>query len=162
MRRSTQRKLNNIGLVAMVVGAIVVGAFALKLLLDTRPDAPKASETLGPIESEVLPTDTATPFTPPSPTSTALGTGKHEVKIAVKSDGAIRIGYKFTGGKEGLKDADKTFSVTDKVPGAAGLAQVGVQLLDGATNATCTITVDGVEKSKGKTTNQASVAVCGF
>lgn len=51
MRRSTQRKLNNLGLVAMVLGAIVIGGFALKLLLDTRPDAPKPSETLGPIES---------------------------------------------------------------------------------------------------------------
>ncbi len=134
MRRSTQRKLNNLGLVAMVIGALVIGGFALKLLLGTAPDVPEASETLGPIESELVPSDTPTPFTTPSPSSTALGSGNHEVKITVKSDGAIRVGYKFTGGKEGLKDATKTFSITETVPGAAGLAQVGVQLVGGATS----------------------------
>lgn len=161
MRRSTKRKLNNLGLVAMIIGAVVIGAFGLKLILDTSPDVPKASETLEApgIDDE---TSTPTPVAQPTATSTALSDGQHEVKISVESDGGIRVGFRFTGGDEGVKDATKTFSRTANVSGSTGLAQVGVQLLDNASFATCTITVDGQKKSTQKTNNQASVAVCGI
>ena len=142
----------------MIIGALVIGGFALKLIVDRSPDAPAASETL---DVPGVTEDAPTPAPQPTATSTVLSSGEHNVKIAVESDGAVRVGFKFTGGAEGLKDATKTFSKSATVSGSDGLAQVGVQLLDNATFATCTITVDGAKKSTQKTTTKASVAVCG-
>lgn len=158
MRRSTQRKLNNLGLVAMVLGALVIGGFALKLLLDTAPETPKPSETLGPIESEVLPTDTATPFTPPSPSSTTPASGKRKVKIAIESDGTASFAYKFGDGELKVQNATRSFSITKTVSGSP-LAQVSVQPGPDATYVKCAIAVDGVQKSVEKSGTQP-IAIC--
>ena len=87
-------------------------------------------------------------------------TGPHEVTISVTSDGAIYVGYRFWKGKSGLKFAEKSFSTTQTVHRGRGVAQVGAQVLDTATYATCTISVDGVVVTTNRASKKLAVAVC--
>lgn len=162
MRRSTRRKLNNIGVALMVLGCVLMAAFALKTLIGGSPEPETSStgeEAFTPFETNIIPDEPpdAAPSTEAPPDG---GSGAHKVKIRIESDGAVRIGYRFQDGPEGFKNTDKSFSMTETVRGAGPFAQVGVQL-QGATRASCTISVDGVEKSTSKTSGNSPIAVCG-
>jgi hypothetical protein len=86
----------------------------------------------------------------------------HTVTVSATSDGAMSIGYRFRGGNgDGFKVAGKTFSFTTKVRGGLPVTQIGVQILSNATYAACSITIDGVVTTTGKTTKGPGyVVVC--
>lgn len=158
MRRSTKRKLNNAGIASCVLGCVVLGVFGLKVLTDSKVEPTTDTEAFTPYSTSAAPPIGATPA--PSDGDSAPSDGKHKVRITVESDGKVKVGFKFIDGDQGIKDANRSFSLNKTVQGDAALAQVGVELGTGATYATCTISVDGVKKSTRRTTATAQVVIC--
>lgn len=167
----------------MALGTVVLLASGFVMLRGDSSDGDSASDALGSpdafvpydddagSEPAVDEDDTASPGpggTPEDFASTRndsfgkyLGdTGPHKVRITVTSDGAIYVGYRFYKGSQGLKYANKSFSVSETVKGGRGVAQVGAQVLDTASYATCSISIDGVVVTTNRASKRFAVAVC--
>ena len=69
-------------------------------------------------------------------------------------------GWRFRGGDDGVRVADKNMVINKSVRGPLPVAQLGVQVLSTATYVTCKISVDGVVVSTKTVRGANRVAVC--
>lgn len=74
------------------------------------------------------------------------GTGSivYNVTITLTSDGPMRYVYRFHDGDTPVRTANGRTSITRKLRGPRAVAQGYVQRMEGATYASCSITIDGV------------------
>lgn len=121
-----------------------------------------------------------TPSITPSPTGTGgkgvgvtlppvsgvqvYGPGIHHVVVSVSSNSTLAgVGYAFRNGKNGKKapgTSGKYFSLSVYVEGGAPLAIVAGQVAYYGSEATCTVTVDGVIRTRSTVKGAYHVVVC--
>ncbi len=173
--RHSRRRGQRIAVVATVLGTILllVGAYMMFVEDDDEPSA------AGP----TAPSVSLQPTQPPrdeipegfekffegggSLTVTGdplrnAGTGNtvHNVLITLTSDGPMKYVYRTADGDTAPRLANRQTSMTYNLRGPRAVAQAFVQVINGSTYATCTITVDGVRASTSRATKLYQVVVC--
>jgi hypothetical protein len=82
------------------------------------------------------------------------------VTITLTSDGPMKYAYRTREGPSAPQSANRTASVSLRLRGPTPVAQAFVQLIDGSTYATCTITIDGERVSRATAKKMYQVVAC--
>ncbi len=88
------------------------------------------------------------------------GTVVHDVTITLTSDGPMKYVYRTQHGDTAVRVANRQTSVNYKLRGPRAVAQAYVQQLDGASYATCSISIDGERVSTATAKETYQVVVC--
>ena len=180
MRRSVRSKLDKIAIASIALGFVLLATFGLRALFigsSDRDPMSNGNEAFVPYGTGRVPGETIAPSDPTSsspplsgPLADALGSvgtfGKggdntvHSFVMTASSDGGVYAGWRFRGGDDGVRVADKNMVINKSVRGPLPVAQLGVQVLSTATYVTCKISVDGVVVSTKTVRGANRVAVC--
>lgn len=88
------------------------------------------------------------------------GTTVHNVNITLTSDGPMKFVYRTQNGDTAPRVADRHTSINYKLRGPRAVAQAFVQVLQGSSYATCTITIDGERVSTATARSTYQVVAC--
>lgn len=174
--RHSRRRGQRIAVTATVLGTILllVGAYMMFVENDddeptaTGPTAPNVS--LQPIQpprdevpegfEEFFDRDGGITVTGDPLKNAGTGTTVHHVVITLTSDGPMKYVYRTQHGDTPVRVANRQTSKTYNLRGPRAVAQAFVQVSNGSTYATCTITVDGVRASTSTARQLYEVVVC--
>ena len=146
MRRSVRSKLDKIAIASIALGFVLLATFGLRALFigsSDRDPMSNGNEAFVPYGTGRVPGETIAPSDPTSssqplsrPLADALGSvgtfGKggdntvHSVVMTASSDGGVYAGWRFRGGDDGVRVADKNMVIVeDGVPRSVPIRQQG-------------------------------------
>lgn len=175
--RHSRRRGQRIAVVATVLGTILLLVGAYMMFVENDEDEPTAAGPTAP-QVSLQPTQPprnelpegfekffddaggAVTVTGDPLKNAGTGTTVHHVVITLTSDGPMKYVYRTQHGDTPVREANRRTSMTYDLRGPRAVAQAYVQVGNGSTYATCTITVDGVIASTSTARQPYQVVVC--